>query len=212
MKKSVLSLAVLMTLATANAMAATTDLTVTGTITPAACTPTLSNGGLVEYGSLSLTELEETSIGYKLPAKSLNLSIECSAPATFALITNDNRRDSSPANAWLFGLGNHLDQAIGYFGMTMDHENTIVDGAPGTHLASEDAGNTWTNIMDGILQDAGRAPDYRAAFSSTGSSVGPAPASSVNVIMDIRGSINKGLTLNGAMELDGSATIEVVYL
>ncbi|QPG60716.1 DUF1120 domain-containing protein [Pseudomonas sp. BIGb0427] len=211
MKKSVLSLAVLMTLATTHAMAATTDLTVTGTITPAACTPTLSNGGLVEYGSLALTDLEENPTNYKLPAKSLNFSIECSAPATFALIANDNRRDSSPADAWLFGLGKHQDQLIGYYGMTWQYESTVVDGAQGSNLLSEDGGNSWNDIIDGILQDAGRKPNALTGFS-TGTNLGPTPATSVNVTMDVRGTINKGLTLNGAMKLDGSATIEVVYL
>ncbi|UVM57410.1 DUF1120 domain-containing protein [Pseudomonas sp. B21-012] len=211
MKKSVLSLAVLITLATANAMAATTDLTVTGTITPAACTPTLSNGGLVEYGSLALTELEETSIGYSLPAKSLNFSIECSAPATFALIANDNRRDSSGTNPWLFGLGKHQDQAIGYYGMRWTYESIVVDGQQGMTLASNDGGNSWDAVFDGVLQDAGRAPDFLTGFSTT-SNLGPIPATSVNLTMDVVGNIYKDLTLNGAMELDGSATIEVVYL
>ncbi|UVL63082.1 DUF1120 domain-containing protein [Pseudomonas sp. B21-032] len=211
MKKSVLSLAVLITLATANAMAATTDLTVTGTITPAACTPTLSNGGLVEYGSLALTELEETSVGYSLPAKSLSFSIECSAPATFALIANDNRRDSSGIDPWLFGLGKHQDQSIGSYAMTWQYESTVVDGTQGENLGSPDGGNNWTSIVDGILHDAGRSPNHLVGFSS-GPHLGPTPATSVNVTMDVSGTINKNLTMNGAMELDGSATIEVVYL
>ncbi|ROL62771.1 DUF1120 domain-containing protein [Pseudomonas vranovensis] len=212
MKTSVLSLAVLISLATANAMAATTDLTVSGTITPAACTPTLSNGGLVEYGSLALTELEETSIGYRLPSKSLSFSVECSAPAAFALIANDNRRDSSPASPWFFGLGTHQDQAIGYFSMRWGHESIVIDGAQGTTLQSTDNGNTWTDTIDGALYDAGRAPSNLVGFSINGSELGPAPATSVNLTMNVEGSINKDLTLNGAMELDGSATIEVRYL
>ncbi|QVM95367.1 DUF1120 domain-containing protein [Pseudomonas sp. SORT22] len=212
MKKSVLSLAVLMTLATANAMAATTDLTVTGTITPAACTPTLGNGGLVEYGSLALTELEETSTGYRLPVKSLSFSIECSAPAAFALIANDNRRDSSPANAWLFGLGTHQDQAIGHFMMRWNYETLVIDGTQGYTIESIDNGNSWNAVFDGVLYDAGQAPSNLVGFSITSSELGPAPATSVNLTMDVDGGINKGLTLNGAMELDGSATIEIVYL
>ncbi|WP_433886472.1 DUF1120 domain-containing protein [Pseudomonas vranovensis] len=213
MKTSVLTLAVFMGLASTNALAAATDLTVAGTITPAACTPSLSNGGLVDYGSLALTELEESQHLYALPAKSLNFSIECSAPATFAVIANDNRRDSSGINPWQFGLGKHQDQVIGYFFMTMFQGNTLVDGAQGYHLSSEDAGNTWNYVITGSLLDTARAADYRAAFSSTGSDIqGPTPASSVHAIMDINGVINKNLTLNGAMALDGSATIEVVYL
>ncbi|KJK15632.1 DUF1120 domain-containing protein [Pseudomonas sp. 2(2015)] len=212
MKKSVLSLAVLISLTTANAMAATTDLTVSGTITPAACTPTLSNGGQVEYGSLALTELEETSAGYQLPNKTLSFSIECSAPAAFALIANDNRRDSSPANPWLFGLGTHQDQAIGHFAMKWNYETLVIDGTQGYTIESHDNGNTWSNILDGVLYDAGRAPSHLVGFSTTGSELGPAPATSVNLTMIVGGFINKDLTLNGAMELDGSATLEVKYL
>ena len=212
MKKSVLSLSVLLGLAVANANAATTDLTVTGTITPAACTPTLGNGGLVDYGVLSVPDLEEATTIYRLPAKNLNFSIDCSAPVLFALIANDNRRDSADTtNAALMGLGKHEDQNIGYFGMRWDEENTQVDGVRGYPLYSNDAGNSWQNVLTATLTDAGRAPNNRLSFSNTGGAT-PVPATNVNVIMDIIGGIYKALPINSAVPLDGSATIEVVYL
>ncbi|MBS7600024.1 DUF1120 domain-containing protein [Pseudomonas sp. RC2C2] len=211
MKKSVLTLAALLSLATANAMAATTDLSVTGTITPAACTPTLSNGGVVDYGVQSLSNLEETSTTYKLPAKSLNFAIECSAPAAIAVIANDNRRESAGPNPWLFGLGMYEDQPIGIYYMHWDDEEALIDGGSGMNLISRDAGNTWDSHRTATLVDAGRGPDERISFSNQTVS-SPTAVTSVTMNMKVTGHINKDLSFNDNVTLDGSATIEIVYL
>ncbi|ROL62770.1 DUF1120 domain-containing protein [Pseudomonas vranovensis] len=211
MKKSVLSLAVLMSLASANAMAATTDLTVTGNITPAACTPTFANAGVVDYGSLAVTELEEISYGYLLPKKSLNLSIECNTPAAFALIASDNRRDSGQAAGAGFGLGKHQDQDIGAYRISWSSENVLIDGVQGTTVESMDAGNSWQIVAKGMFEESGYWPSFRVGFSS-GVEPRPTAASSVNVIMDILGHVKKDLPFSDRVELDGSTTVELLYL
>ncbi|MNJ19233.1 hypothetical protein D3C77_135530 [compost metagenome] len=210
-KKSALSLAVLVSLASATAMAATTDLTVTGNITPSACAPTFANGGVVDYGSLAVTELEEISYGYLLPAKSLNLSIECSTPATFALIANDNRRDSGQAGGALFGLGKHQDQNIGGYLLRWNSEDVLIDGAQGTTVESMDSGNSWKIVSTGMVEEAGYMPQFRLGFS-TGVEPRPSAASSVSVVMNIHGHVKKELPFSDRVELDGSTTVELVYL
>lgn len=40
--------------------ASSTDLTVTGVITPQACTPSLSNGGIIDNGKISAKDLNLT--------------------------------------------------------------------------------------------------------------------------------------------------------
>lgn len=211
MKKPVLSLAVLLGLATANAVAATTDLTITGTITPVACTPTLSNGGLVDYGVLSLTELEVGVTTYRLPAKSLNLTIDCSAPATIAVIATDNRRDSSHEYPWQFGLGLYDDRAIGFYTLQWRNSETAVDGGNGYNLLSQDGGSTWTPSSPINLQDAGKVPDFRASFANVDGR-SPTAVTHVTATVNVLGYIHNYLTLNDNADLDGSATIEIVYL
>ena len=70
--------------------ASSTDLTVTGIITPSACTPTLSGGGIVDHGKFSAKDLNQTS---KLtPSQTLKLSVNCERQLTvFALTRIDNR-------------------------------------------------------------------------------------------------------------------------
>ncbi|WP_433912139.1 DUF1120 domain-containing protein [Pseudomonas vranovensis] len=212
-KKFVLSLAALIGLASAQAMAATTDLSVTGTVTPAACTPTFANGGVVDYGTLAVTDLDHNEFQdhYWLPAKSISFAIECSAPATFALISNDNRRASGDGMGGIFGLGTHQDQKIGGYRIRWLNANVTVDGAQGTTVESMDGGNTWTNAAGGQFEDAESWPWFRSGFS-TGAEVRPTSATSVGVVMDIHGFVLKDLPFHDLVKLDGSSTIELVYL
>lgn len=211
MNKSLLSLAVLFTLASTNAMAATTDLSVSGTITPAACAPTFANSGVVDYGSLAVTELEEMSYDYLLPAKSLNLSIECSAPASFALIAHDNRRQSGEAAGAVFGLGKHLDQNIGGYRLRWSNDTVLIDGAQGTTVESMNSGNSWTIVPGGNFEEAGYWPQFRVGFS-TGAEPRPTPASSVSLTLDVWSHVKKDLPFSDLVDLDGSMTVELLYL
>lgn len=212
MKTSVLSLAALLCLATTHAMAATTDLTVTGTITPTACTPTLSNGGQVDYGVVSLANLGETGNYYLLPAKNLSFAIECSAPTSIAVIASDNRRDSAPSELKRFGLGMHEDQQLGNFFIRWINGGTLVDGETGYHLDSLDGGTSWIPASTLILSDFGKDSGFRASFANQPSPSAPSAVTSVSINLEVNGFLNKSLTLTDNAQLDGSATLEVVYL
>ncbi|KJK15631.1 DUF1120 domain-containing protein [Pseudomonas sp. NPDC087612] len=213
MKKSVLSLAALMSLATANAMASTAELTVTGTITPTACTPTLGNGGVVDYGNIALSNLEEGPTEYKLPAKTLSLSIDCDGPTTFALAANDNRRDATDPRNYRFGLGMHEGESFGSYMMSWEFENTLIDGEQGYNFYSDDGGHSWSGLGDdrGSLADTGKTPGFRAGIAKS-IQLRPDPARNVSLLMDLRGYIKKSLTVTGTIPIDGSSTIEVFYL
>ena len=99
-KHSVIALAVLATSATA-ALADSVDVRVIGTIVPAACTPTLSGGGTVDYGTIKAQSLNAT--GYTtLAEKQLDFAINCDSP-TKVSIGGYNRRSRSFAGASLSG-------------------------------------------------------------------------------------------------------------
>ena len=53
--------------------ASSTDLTVTGIITPNACTPTLSGGGIVDHGKFSAKDLNAGHETTALPTETLQL-------------------------------------------------------------------------------------------------------------------------------------------
>ena len=85
--------------------ASTVDLSVTGRITPTACTPLLSSGGLIDYGKISQQDLN-LERGTRLPIKQLQVSIGCNAPSRFALRMRDNRDGTATVNSEIYyGLG-----------------------------------------------------------------------------------------------------------
>lgn len=56
-----------------------TDLSVSGTITPSACAPLISDGGMVDFGKMSAKSLnadQHTS----LPNQSMHVSVRCEGP------------------------------------------------------------------------------------------------------------------------------------
>lgn len=89
MKK--LLLATLLASTTLPAMAGDAiDIKVIGTISPTACTPTASGGGVVDYGNIKPSTLDATGTTV-LPAKTLNFTIQCSGEANVALRASSNR-------------------------------------------------------------------------------------------------------------------------
>ncbi|NWC37596.1 DUF1120 domain-containing protein, partial [Pseudomonas gingeri] len=92
MKDSLAALAGLLLIAhTTVALAASSvDLSVKGAITPSACTPSLSNNGVVDYGKISAQDLNPTGLT-ELPKTFFKLAVNCEAPSLFGLVPQDNR-------------------------------------------------------------------------------------------------------------------------
>ncbi|MFJ7311504.1 DUF1120 domain-containing protein [Pseudomonas sp. NPDC098747] len=179
------------------------DLRVTGTITPAACDITLT-GGDVDFGSLKdLSSTEETS--FTSPTKDLN--ILCSAPTQVGIKAIDNRQGTNTGRA--FGLGK--DSADGKIGSYhIDLRNKTVDGSAGQLTRSTDSGTTWTKVADAMVNPA---PTEIISWAATGTDA-PVPVTSVTQQFEIDLAIAPTSTLDTSTDitLDGSATIELVYL
>ena len=101
MNNILLSLASLALLCGSAHAASTVDLAVTGLITPMACTPLLSGGGLVDFGKISRNDLNVTN-GTRLPHKYLTLTVNCNAAGRFALRMRDNRDGTAHVNSEIF--------------------------------------------------------------------------------------------------------------
>ncbi|WP_449438997.1 DUF1120 domain-containing protein [Pseudomonas migulae] len=74
--------------------ASSTDLTVTGLITPNACTPTLADGGNIDIGKVpakNLNPIANTEVGNHYMAFNVN----CDAPVLFAVKSIDNKPDTN---------------------------------------------------------------------------------------------------------------------
>ncbi|KMT55004.1 DUF1120 domain-containing protein [Pseudomonas fildesensis] len=185
--------------------ASSIDLTVTGLITPSACEPLLSNTGVVDLGKISVNDLKPD--GYTTFKRTLQLSVECLAPALFALKGIDNSTGSIDSNSY-YGLGMIDGKKIGSY--LLDTSNSQADGSAVLPILSRDGGNTW-----GSGDGEPWAVTKHIAFSDQSS--GPwAPmlikTLTTDLLIETMISPIRGMNLDNDVLIDGSATLELLYL
>lgn len=121
--------------------ASNTDLSVKGIITPASCTPSLSDGGIVDHGKLTAKDLHPDK-PTSLQTGEMLLEVKCEGPTFFTLTTEDSRQGSSAINPAHHGLGVvNDDQKLGSvaFGLF----DPVADNMPVQTILSRDGGATW---------------------------------------------------------------------
>ncbi|WP_223459734.1 MULTISPECIES: DUF1120 domain-containing protein [unclassified Pseudomonas] len=179
-----------------------TDLTVSGVITPAACTPTLSSGGVIDLGSISYHELKKDE-NTKLDDHDITLTMDCDGSTGFAIIAIDNRSGSGIGDG--FGLGLNDGEPVGYFIPLI--QTVTADADTVYPIESNDSGVTWATT------DAAK-PGYWLSAAATSGGTTPIDAKLVTVDFKVETYIIRAdqLTLNGDLDIDGSATFEVKYL
>ncbi|WP_447891080.1 DUF1120 domain-containing protein [Pseudomonas hormoni] len=202
-----LTAALLLTGASSAFAASSTDLTVTGIITPTACTPDLSNSGTVDFGKRSAKDLNQTTRTF-LGNESLKLNVVCDGETTFALELADNR-STSTISPYLYGLGRtSANEKLG--GYEILYESAITDAGSKSVIASLDDGKTWRKsdfipIDPGSLAGVG---DYSAG------SWYPSRIKTLSMDMFVGAYIAPAdsLTLTDEVTIDGSATLQIKYL
>jgi hypothetical protein len=194
--------------------ASTVELTVGGLITPMACTPVLSGGGLIDFGKISQQDLNQTT-GTRLPLKSLTLTVSCNAPGRYALRMRDNRDGSAHVNSEIYyGLG--LDSAgnkIGVYSVKFDPKQTVADALPVTYgTESTTGGLAWRTSNSNPIDIGSRS--LLGFTDVAGSTAGPSAIQNLTSTLALEAVINAKQNLDLSVEtpMDGSATLEVVYL
>ncbi|OPA92762.1 hypothetical protein BFW87_16680 [Pseudomonas fluorescens] len=189
-----------------NAVAASSiDLAVKGTITPSACTPSLANGGVADYGKVSAKDLKVDS-HTRLPSQKLQMTVDCEAATLFALAAKDNREGTeSSLDYYNFGLGLiNGSEKLGYLEVASMYNQA--DGVRATTIGSRDGGETWDfelSYMD----------DGLTAFAGSGNYL-PIPIQRLTTELSIQVNIapSKNLTLIEEQPIDGSVTFTLHYL
>ncbi|WP_445147361.1 DUF1120 domain-containing protein [Dyella sp. Tek66A03] len=211
--KSVLASAMLAGSATAAFAGTTADISVTGTITPGSCTINIGNGGNFDVGTIPASSLNRGA-RTSLPPAHNSFSVNCEAPLRFALKGTDNRADS--VDKWMvggqeFGLGvTSANEKIGSFYLSLGAMSA--DGSVVGSTESSDGGTSSVGISSGapyVYTDG-----TLVGFTTETGSNGPM------AIQDLTGQLRANttirdadaLTLTEAVPIDGSATIELVYL
>ncbi|MBX7275228.1 DUF1120 domain-containing protein [Pseudomonas sp. ERGC3:05] len=187
--------------------ASSVDLNVSGLITPNACAPSLSNGGVYDLGKIAARDLS-VDAPTQLPAHGLPLAINCDAPTLLALEPRDNRLGSNYDDVNLgatFGLG--LINGNQKLGSTRLGIHSIVgDGVEMYPLGSTDS-SSWspTSIL---------SPHFLTAFTPIRAGNAPAPVQQLTAVVSIEPSIAPAntLLLTEEVPIDGSVTLTVKYL
>lgn len=186
------------------ALASSTDLTVTGIITPAACTPSLSDGGLVDNGKIAATDLNRTT-DTLVGTHPLQMSVACDGPTTFALNPIDQQAGTASSSSW-FGLGlTDAGEKLGW--VRVNVKNAMADGSPVDTIDSEDGGKTWQ--ATGVT-----SPGYLLSVASATDHSTPIAVQALAMDFEILTNIARAdsLTLTDEVTLDGSVNFEMTYL
>lgn len=229
LKNSAVVLALLSSVATLPAFAETVEVNVTGTVTPVACTPTLGSPAFANYGDIprdTLSADEYTVLGIK----ETTISIGCDAQAKVAFSAKTLRPDTAAGSTdYIRGLGqspvqllgitdasvsglglSESDEKIGGFAMVLEAGSLTLDTSQGDYIVRND-NRAWAPDTVGELFS--RTTDRHVSFSASG---GNAPQSFeiMQGKLKLQAYINKAseLTTATAIELNGAASIELVYL
>jgi hypothetical protein len=184
------------------------NLSASGKITPSACEPSLSNGGVYELGKIPAKDLNLDQ-PTALPAKTLQLGLTCTALTLVALKPRDNRPSTSfdSGNTLKFGLGLvNGREKVG--SMLLDLQSIMADSTPMYAIGS--VGPTSWSPTD-IL-----SPTFLTSFTPDRGTPNLAPVPIQRLTADMRISPRiapaNTLTLTSEVPIDGSVTLEINYL
>lgn len=182
---------------------------------PAACTPTLSNGGHVALGKLSVSDLNVDKETLLAP-RAVSLSVVCDAPTAFALRMQDNRQGSATgvADESTYGLGlDARQQKIGRYRLLFDPAHINADTfAQVFNTDSATGGLPWSSASSRTA--AVGANRYLGFSTTSGSTGGPSAIQNLNATLSLEAVIAPlgSLDLGNEVRLDGSGTLEIHYL
>lgn len=185
--------------------ASSVDLNITGVITPSACEPNLSNGGVYDLGKIAAKDLNVDQ-PTRLPTHRLQLTITCAAPTLLALAPSDNRAGSAYTGSSVrFGLG-LIDGGtrLGYMSLRLE---SILDNGTRVYPIGSDTSATWapTDLLSHM---------FLTSFAATPKILTPTPIQQVIADLSITPNIAPANTLPLTQEvpIDGSMTLTMRYL
>ncbi|MNK89972.1 hypothetical protein D3C87_1100020 [compost metagenome] len=189
------------------------EITLRASFAPIACKVELSNGGLVDFGRLSINDLNPDK-GTRLSPKDLTLRVDCDAPTQFALVMHDNRSGSATVNSEIYyGLGlDNRSNKIGLYSLNVDPANASADSFARLYRTdSTTLGVAWSTSSSNPIPIAQKS--YLGFTDSAASTAGPASIQNLTTTVTVDAVIapTANLDLSSAVHLDGSATIEMLY-
>ena len=191
------------------------ELTLRAHFAPVACLPTLSDHGVVDYGTLYAKDLSATN-ETPLPTRTLRLNVSCDAPIRFGLRMKDNRDGSATGGTDETAYGLELDASrnkIGRFYLTIDPGEFSADSFPTLYRTdSTSNGVAWSSSTARQIPMA--ANSLLGFTDKTGVTTGPVSMQTLTGTMRIKTYLApmQSLDLRDVVRINGSGTLEIVYL
>ncbi|EML2224515.1 TPA: DUF1120 domain-containing protein [Klebsiella aerogenes] len=205
---------------------------VTGKIVPAACQAVFAGGDTFDYGSLPASSLSLT-VETLLPVKSTAFSVRCSAPMKMAFRLTDNRAGTQIqwASTYISLVGeSYINGGAVWLGLGTDSKGQPLgawlarlsemkaDGKPVAAITNvtpnlEDAW-VYANPEDMVFKNY--PGPYATSVGNPDHSIGSSPLAFtvLNGTLEVQAAVAPSSTLDlvRPVQLDGSITIEMVYL
>lgn len=230
MKKCIIATMLAMSLSAAAHADSSTVLKLKGVLTNDACTPTLSNGGVVDFGTKYINTLSATTdnqLGYK----DISLTITCSSATKVAWSITDNRADTmkktnidnataSGYQVWsangMFGVGKTAGNVnIGAYSVATEKDITV-DGSTKSLAISGAVTDdpVWTPANNDPALIANN--DGSNMFSVITPSTNDDLVAFTNAVFPLRIALaiqkTAALAITDNTPIDGQATITLHYL
>lgn len=223
MKKIILAGAIALT-TTAAFAEPTAVLKVQGTLTNSACSVTMSDGGVIDYGYIRLGNFSATD-NNELGEKSLPVTINCDVATKLGFRMQDNQADSnskiavpvkggtaSPGSAsyYNYGIGKTTDGVnIGNYALWIS--NSVADGNNVDNILRN---NDWSSNHPWAKTDSPRSDSFSLSTVAATGTLEPIAFTTYTFDININTMIKDTTTLaiTDDTPIDGQATMTLVYL
>ncbi|MBN3788034.1 DUF1120 domain-containing protein [Burkholderia sp. Ac-20353] len=192
------------------------DLSVNGHIRAhGACSITLGNGGIIDFGNLSRTDIVANSSTHFEVDENMPLTINCQQPTKVGVNLIDNREGTVPDGHTGFGLGNPL---IGSYRVGSHTTwGPLADGGRVETIERREGSTTWRHPYvwsiegrpQGMVRWTGR--DYTTSWG-TRTPVEPVAFKKLTDVLWFGLSFVHDMAFTDELEIDGSLTLDFVYL
>lgn len=193
-------------------------MTISGIVTPSACSIALTGGGTLDFGPVHVDALPSSGT-YTMTPKTIDTVVDCKdTEQAVAISFVDNRKDSvaihsdegTDANT-AFGLGTADSINIGSYGIKIS--KVTAESTEGSLLSSTGKAmtDTWSALSSDTFVNNGTSPQY-ITYTDTG---GNAPVAKKNYTftLQVTPSISSDMkAITSTAEFDGNTTINIDYM
>ena len=203
---------------TAHAAGTSATMTISGIVTPSACSIALTGGGTLDFGPVHVDVLPSSGT-YTMTPKTIDTVVDCQdTEQAVAISFVDNRKDSvathsdegTDANT-AFGLGTADSKNIGSYGIKISQ--VTAESTAGSLLSSTGKAmtDTWSALSSDTFINNGTTPQY-ITYTDAGNTA-PVAKKNYTFTLQVTPSVSSDMkAISSTAEFDGNTTINIDYM